>query len=216
MTQVLEGLCQEPGAEIKSLLVMSQQWGSGKGKREQGGTPTRWNDEQDAPLEGHAITHHGADPPNGQGSWFISLPGPGHCSWRTDGGRGYRLAPHTSSVSYLWVKDDLGQERLGAESQKLRVSRLQEVAGGWSRYQLATLVHYIITGLAPSLSHIHSTATDYLYEDITHLQSLDCRVIKQWFFFYSNFSVKVIWLHITSQWFKSRNYGQAFSLKEPK
>lgn len=28
MTQVLEGLCQEPGAEIKSLLVMSQQWGS--------------------------------------------------------------------------------------------------------------------------------------------------------------------------------------------
>lgn len=128
MTQVLGGLCQEPGAETKSLLVMSHP-GSGVGKQGWGGTPTRWNDEQDAPLEGHAITHHGADPPNSQGSWFISLLGPGHCSWRTDGGRGYRLAPHTSSVSYLWVKDDLGQERLGAESQRLRVSRLQDMAG---------------------------------------------------------------------------------------
>lgn len=96
-----------------------------------------------------------------------------------DGGRGYRLAPHTSSVSYLWVKDDLGQERLGAESQKLRVSRLQDMAGGRSRYQLATLVHYIITGLAPSLSRICSIATDILYEGTTHLQNLDCRVIKQ-------------------------------------
>ena len=28
ITQVLEALCQEPGAETKSLLVMSQQWGS--------------------------------------------------------------------------------------------------------------------------------------------------------------------------------------------
>ena len=204
MTQVLGGLCQEQGAETKSLLVMSHP-GSGVGKHQQGGTPTRWNDEQDAPLEGHAITHHGADTPNGQGSWFISLLGPGHCSWRTDGGRGYRVAPHTSSVSYLWVKDDLGQERLGAESQRLRVSRPHDMAGGRSRYQLATLVHYRITGLAPSLSHICSMATDILYEDITHLQNLDCREIKLWFFFYSNFSVKMIWLHITSQWFKSRN-----------
>ena len=171
MTQVLGGLCQEPGAETKSPLVMSHP-GSGVGKCGWGGTPTRLNDEQETPLEGHAITHHGADPPNGQGSWFISLLGPGHCSWRTDRGRGDRLAPHASSVSYPWVKDDLGQERLEAESQRLRVTRLHDMSGSQNRYQLVTLVHYIVTGLAPSLSHICSMATDILMKTL-----LICKIL---------------------------------------
>lgn len=60
------------------------------------------------------------------------------------------------------------------------------------------IVHYIIPGLALSLSCVCSVAANFLYIDITHLQSLHWRVISNNFIL-PYLSVKVIWLHITSQ-----------------
>lgn len=59
MTQVLEGLCQRQVQRSNLYWLCHSNGGVEKESGSRGGTPTRWNDEQDAPLEGHAITHHG-------------------------------------------------------------------------------------------------------------------------------------------------------------